>query len=212
MAKSLLTRLRAIDAPDQLVAFGQYWKSCRVEGIVDRSNIDPVDMRRFLPSLFICHPTAGDFVYDLAGTAVCNAHGRDITGLELHDVVEPQRFEGLRSAFDWVIGGGATYQVGRLASATRDHVWIRRLMLPFVYHGEPAIIGLNHYFEGSAVLRMPQILDYAMLIGIDDGEVHRHIDLSLNQPCAIGGSEGRAVSMPRYTTGADATAASPLRD
>lgn len=169
-------------------------------------------MRRFLPSLFICHPTAGDFVYDLAGTAVCNAHGRDITGLELHDVVTPHRFEGLKSAFDWAVSGGATYQVGRLASATRDHVWIRRLMLPFVYHGEPAILGLNHYFEGSAVLGMPKIPDYAMLIGIDDGEVYRHIDLSASQPCASGTRQARAPSMPHFPTGAEASAASPLRD
>jgi hypothetical protein len=168
--------------------------------MVERRNIDPIDMKPFLSNLFICHRTADGYVYDLVGTTVCTAHDREITGKYLQNVISPQRYADVKDVFDWVTDGGAAYHEGRLGAPGREHVHFKRLYLPLTYGPDRGIIGLNEYISKQNCAERTDHSEWVALIRIADGEVERRVPIApLSSVPATGTLETK--SLPSMLTG-----------
>jgi len=62
-----------------------YWRSkCGDRPAPNRTDIEPADIRKLLPHVFICDLTAGNELrFRLAGTGLCALHGRELKGQAL---------------------------------------------------------------------------------------------------------------------------------
>ena len=97
----LAQRILEISRSDLMVKFFRYWSSCIGEdGCVDRRNIDPLCMKEFLPCLFMGHREGKRFRYDLVGTTICEANGRDLTGMFLDEFIGPAKYREVFPMFE----------------------------------------------------------------------------------------------------------------
>lgn len=69
--------------PADIQALYRYWDSCRgARAMPARGDLDPLDMKRFLPGLLLVDVVSDDrlYVYRLVGTREVAMRGRDPTG------------------------------------------------------------------------------------------------------------------------------------
>ena len=96
-----------------MMRFLNYWESCVGPlGHVDRGDIDPILMKDYLPCLFMGHRVGTRFFYDLVETDICEANGRDVTGMFLDDLVSPTEYGSVFSMFEAALNGEAVFYRG----------------------------------------------------------------------------------------------------
>ncbi len=126
----------AVRAHEELFA---YWASRRDGGrLPGRRNIDPTDFKRHLPtiSLIDVQQDPLDYRLRLAGTGLYGVYGREITGLTLEDVYEPEAVTYWRENLDKVVRDGRP-AVGFHSMAWRgaSHLSLLWLRLPLAGNG-----------------------------------------------------------------------------
>lgn len=83
-----------------------YWQSkCSIDEIPFRGDIDPVDMARDLPRVFLVEVIGGgtDFFYRLAGEEVCQLHRQPLRGKRVEDILSPEVSTIVRDQYRGVV-------------------------------------------------------------------------------------------------------------
>jgi hypothetical protein len=96
--------------PHGLEPLLQYWNSKRGDRAMPRrGDIDPAELRRFLPSLMIVDVVADDrrYVYRLVGTREVEARGGDPTGRPVGEAYMGSKREKVLGHYDRVAASGA---------------------------------------------------------------------------------------------------------
>lgn len=146
----------AVRAHEELFA---YWASRRDGGrLPGRAHIDPRDFKRHLPTISLIdvrrdenERDGSDYRLRLAGTGLYGVYGREITGLKLDDVYDPQSTAYWRGQLDKVVkdrrpGVGFHSMAWRGAS----HLSLLWLRLPLAGNGRD----------------VDMILGYDVLVGV----------------------------------------------
>ncbi len=80
------------DYPDLVLALEHWGRLCDGRRLPPRGALDPADIKPLLPRVMLVDVLPGEpprFRYRLSGTAVCNAHGRDLKDLYPEDMQPP---------------------------------------------------------------------------------------------------------------------------
>ncbi len=125
-------------------------------GVPPRAAFDPVDFPRVLPTLVLYEFVEDDAVLlRLVGTDMVSAWGADFTGKYLHEVMQGDYHDFIRSLFDDCIARRAPiYSHSRFQWDRGRAVDTRRIMLPFARSERPAEVGfvlVNQVFDFSRV-------------------------------------------------------------
>jgi hypothetical protein len=115
-----------------------YWLSkCREDAIPDRSIVDPVEIPfQCLPHLILWERLAdGGYRCRLAGTAVVDAHAKELRGMTTADLHGAQNAV-MESEYDWTVQNRQPHYVERwMTWFQRDNKRYRRLLLPLTHGG-----------------------------------------------------------------------------
>jgi hypothetical protein len=132
-----------------------YWLARRgANPVPGRRDIDPVDIPWALPFIWLCDylPEERDFRYRLAGEAIYEAHGRNVGGHRLRDVVPPDAHSIVRDRYVAVVEGPAiAHSVGAIYLNIDRPVTGERIILPLSSDGGRVdmILGLTVYQRGT---------------------------------------------------------------
>lgn len=141
--------------------FYRYWLAKRGgRRVPARADIDPIEIRRFLPNIFMLDVIDGGarFRYRLVGTAVGNAIG-DYTGRYVDEALPPAQYAIYRQKYESIIRDFAIhYEVARVLWHERADVLYRRLMLPLSDDQMSAniLLGVSHFEYGGRPLQEGQ--------------------------------------------------------
>lgn len=124
-----------------------YWERLRAGGPVpDRRDVNPKDIARLLPNIFILDISGPAAAFRLAGTAVCASHGRELKGSQFAAVwesIDRRQIETVaeavgREKLGVIIGSRAVTSKGETVS-------FETLMLPLMDRGdsEARLIGIQ---------------------------------------------------------------------
>lgn len=120
-----------------LEAFLNYWHSKRGPRLMPaRDDIRPEEIRRLLPGICLLDLDyrAGHLErlrFRLAGTALYDMIGRDVTGLCLHDIIPPPVYRRVRHQFTQIIADGRPrYRRITWPRGPRPHVVYERILAP----------------------------------------------------------------------------------
>jgi len=129
-----------VDEPEFAILL-RYWESKRREGrLPARRDIDPIEIRALLPQVLLLEvlrtETGLRFRFRLAGTAFTHLVGRDVTGLCLDELGEPERVAPVHSALAAVVESGRpAYLAGRLTLRSQQYMMAKRLGVPLAADG-----------------------------------------------------------------------------
>lgn len=147
----------AVRAHEEL--FG-YWASRRCGGkLPGRRDLHPGDIKRLLPTLSLIdvEPDPLDFRVRLAGTALYDVYGREITGRRLGDIYNSSASDYWRTELAKVVADGRpAVGVHNLAWRGASHLSILWLRLPLASNGGDvdmilgydAVVGLGQVSSG----------------------------------------------------------------
>ncbi|AFK52104.1 PAS domain-containing protein [Tistrella mobilis] len=133
-----------------------YWRGlCGDAGMPLRRQIDPLDLRRLLPNLFIydvvrAEDGSWDYRFRLVGTRISEAHGGDHRGRLLRDVHGDQ-WSRIEEDYHGVVRTGRPNFARRSGFAIgKDYVTYERILLPVSDAGDrvDALFGAAHYWMG----------------------------------------------------------------
>jgi hypothetical protein len=113
--------------------FYRYWLAKRDgPGMPARSDLNPCDIPKLLPYLTIVDKIDGQFHYRLAGTAVSQELGRDLTGSFVGSYVTPPEYAAaLRAIYERVFTGARPiFTTGEYKAKSGAIHSVSRLMLP----------------------------------------------------------------------------------
>jgi len=116
-----------------LSALWRYWERKRgSQPMPRRRDIDPVDIPSLLPHLMLVERTAeGRFRYRLAGTAVVQAYGRELTGHFIDEVIpEPRRAIAQRHYTTVFTAARPIFVRNRYTAPNATDFVVSRVMLP----------------------------------------------------------------------------------
>lgn len=134
----------ADDGPDdgvdpRLVALRRYWDAVRgPRAMPSRADIDPADISRLLPYLFLVDvgATADDLRWRLAGTEVVRLFGLEVTGRPVGTGMLPTAGRLMRARFAFVARNAhPAYATGVMQAERNDHTPFQRLLLPLSSDG-----------------------------------------------------------------------------
>lgn len=130
--------MAALDAPEnrRLREFYEYWDSKRsgAGGIPRRDAVDPIDIPRLLPNMFMAEVVTDDgrvrFCFRLVGTEIVEKEGADFTGAFLDELnTDPE--SAMRRQYEDVYLGRRYYvRDDTVYWQDREHVNYRILILP----------------------------------------------------------------------------------
>jgi hypothetical protein len=131
------------DLPDDLREFTDYWFSILPgDGrLPRRADFDLLALPRIVPSLMIIeHVRSGDLVrdkYRYVGTRLCEAAGRELTGLFFDEVWDERSCADAREIFDHIGKSRLPHHWERSAESGEDHtVSFARILCPLATDGE----------------------------------------------------------------------------
>jgi hypothetical protein len=159
-----------IDHPG-LREFYAYWLAKRRgKRVPARADIDPVEIHRFLPNIFMIDVIEGGarFRYRLVGTAIGDAVG-DYSGRYVDEALPPAQYETYRQRYLRLIGELALlYEVARIVWRERPEVLFRRLLLPLSDDQVRAniLFGVGYYDYGNRPQREGQRIDQVVRIDL----------------------------------------------
>ena len=156
MAAQIGAPAAAVRAHEELFA---YWASRRQGArLPGRRDLAPGDIKRLLPTISLmdvsCDPL--DFRVRLAGTALYDVYGREITGRRLSEIYNTAAADYWRSELIQVAAGKPAVGVHNLAWRGASHLSILWLRLPLAANGTDvdmilgydAVIGLGQIVSG----------------------------------------------------------------
>lgn len=141
---SLIDPLMAADGPvdgvdPRIAALRRYWDDLRGRrGMPSRADIDPADIPRLLPSLFLVDvgSTVDDLRWRLAGTEVVRLFGLELTGRPVGAGMLPTAGRLMRARFAFVARNARpSYATGVMQAERNDHTPFQRLLLPLSSDG-----------------------------------------------------------------------------
>ncbi|HEX6959711.1 MAG TPA: PAS domain-containing protein [Ferrovibrio sp.] len=123
-----------------------------------RDALDPVEMRSFLPTVFLADVVRGAtrlrFRYRLAGTLVTNLAGREITGRMLDELFEPPVADLVGRAYAAVAKHRRPLQINAVTfwNEERVTVGVETLLFPLSRDGETVdmLFGVSQLDESDA--------------------------------------------------------------
>lgn len=134
------------------------WRRLAAErgGLPLRRDFDPVDYPRALSTLVLAEVMPGTQIcYRLVGTDMVSAWGADFTGRYLHEVMQGDYHDFIRSLFDDCIAQQSPiYSHSRFQWDRGRAVDTRRIMLPFARDETPKDVGfvlVSQVFDFSKV-------------------------------------------------------------
>jgi hypothetical protein len=101
------------DAPTAapLRELAAYWRSKRTAVLPSRKSIEPAEIVRHLPWIFMADVIEGgaDYRYRLLGTSIVSTNYRDVTGRSFREIygADPAKLAGARLGFDQALSSGA---------------------------------------------------------------------------------------------------------
>jgi hypothetical protein len=115
-----------------------YWASLRQgDRLPGRSDIQPQDLKRLLPTVSLIDVVGRDYRLRLAGTGLYSVYGREITGRALKDVYSPEAAHYWKSELDQVVRlrrpGVGCHNMAWRGSSHLSLLWMR---LPLASDGE----------------------------------------------------------------------------
>jgi hypothetical protein len=135
--------------------FFDYWKSKSVNGrLPGRQDIDPLEMRRFLPHLMLLDVVREHadirFRFRLFGTGLLTLWKADFTGLWLDEVLPRAGYRDVHTdLLDIVSARQPRHGMRRLVFPGRDMITHERLMLPLASDGESVDLLMGLFFEAQ---------------------------------------------------------------
>ncbi len=147
MVMTLATRTRT---PDRIPARGEvcdpritalwhYWEGLRGRrAMPSRADLDPADVRRLLPNLFLVDvgATAEDLRWRLMGTEVVRLFGRELTGQAVGAGMGPTAGRLMRARFAFVARTARpAHATGTMQAERNAHAPFERLLLPLSADG-----------------------------------------------------------------------------
>ena len=145
MSTQLGARITALRAHEELFA---YWAKLRRQGILPgRSDLDPADIKRLLPtvSLIQVQNEPRDYRLRLAGTGLWGVYGGEITGKRLSDIYNSAAAAYWRRELDQLVEEKKP-RVGHHSMAWRgaSHVTLLWLRLPLASNGRDVDVILGY--------------------------------------------------------------------
>lgn len=122
-----------------------YWVSKMKNGhLPGRQNIDPVEIPSLLSNTVLIdvhHDDAGSthrYKYRLAGSAIAEVLGIELTGQWLHEFYDQATASEIREIFEHVVNNSEPYVNRRekAASSSKDHICYDVLVLPLASDGQ----------------------------------------------------------------------------
>jgi hypothetical protein len=131
-----------------------YWNGLRGDKDVPfRCQIDPADMRAFLPEVFVLsRHSPSSYPFRIAGTGLCSYFGRELRETDFLGMWSPDEREGLESLLLSVTGDCAGAVLGIRAHTADDRsIDLEALLLPLRLNGDHCtqIIGTISPFRGE---------------------------------------------------------------
>lgn len=132
-----------------------YWDALRGRGLPPRrADIDPLDMRAFLPHVFLTETAdhIDDFRFRLYGTAVVEGFGEDRTGRRFEQHAYIENVHEVNAGYLFVRDNGRPhYLPNRVVSHWLDYRGYSRLLLPLFGDGDRVemIIGGAWFFPAG---------------------------------------------------------------
>jgi hypothetical protein len=117
----------------------RYWERKRARRLMPaRTDIDPLDLKPLLGHLFLleAHPARGSFRYRLAGSAIVEMVGRELTGLCLEDIDLTSGLGPLREQSAIVARRKEPHVLSVLLAARLRRYLCKQLLLPLSSDGE----------------------------------------------------------------------------
>jgi hypothetical protein len=123
----------------RLAALRRYWDAVRGRrAMPSRADIDPADIPRLLPHLFLVDvgATVDDLRWRLAGTEVVRLFGLEVTGRPVGTGMLPTAGRLMRARFAFVARNAhPAYATGVMQAERNDHTPFQRLLLPLSSDG-----------------------------------------------------------------------------
>lgn len=122
-----------------------YWqRKAAGRPMPDRRDIDPVEIPDLLPYIVLWDVLpGGGYRCRLAGTRICELHGREMRGMttaELHGAANP----GIEREYDWTARTRQPHYIERtMFWQEKSYRRYRRVLLPFTDGGEGVAIIMN---------------------------------------------------------------------
>ncbi len=151
----------------ELGGFVDYWRSKSCNGAIPRrTDIDPIELKKDLGSLFIVEPSgrAKDFRFRLVGADLTTLLGQEFTGTTLREISPPtipHGFGPILAAYRTVVRERAVLRAsGRICWARTDHLEFDSVHVPVLSPSADAIwiIGKMIVRSSSFMRRIPASL------------------------------------------------------
>jgi hypothetical protein len=157
-----MTTCPASIADDRVLsALWRYWEEKRgSRPLPCRRDLDPVDIPSLLPHLMLVERTAeGRFRYRLAGTAVIQAYGRELTGRLIDEVIpEPRRVIAQRHYTTVFTAARPIFVRNRYTAPNATDFVVSRIMLPLATEAGDVVhlvlIGQTFEYSSAFVQRL----------------------------------------------------------
>lgn len=142
----------------RLVQLLEYWNSKRTdEGIPTRDDIDPLEMAGLLGCISLIEVEGQRLRYRLVGSELYDAHGGDITGCYVDEVLTPELRDVICSQFNEVVESAEPCLHRIETDDSKGNYWqYERLTLPLAGHDAAVAMLLCGYadLDGGGFLRL----------------------------------------------------------
>jgi hypothetical protein len=128
----------------RLVRAAEYWRTkANGRAMPDRVDLNPTEIPDLLPWIVLWDVIPGGYRIRLAGTAICEAHGREIKGTDF-DTLHADGTAAIRPEYDFVVREGAPHYAERTMWWNhRSYRAYRRVLLPFTNGGGDCALIMN---------------------------------------------------------------------
>ncbi|HEV2548880.1 MAG TPA: PAS domain-containing protein [Stellaceae bacterium] len=131
-----------IEADPVLSALWRYWDEKRTARVMPRRrDLDPpLEIPRLLPHLLLVERAEGRFRWRLAGTAVVDAYGQELTGRFIDEVISAARREAANRHYATVFETArAIFVRNRYTSRNATDFVVSRILLPLSAEDEDTV-------------------------------------------------------------------------
>lgn len=156
-----------VDAPlSQHCELYEYWNTVRKERLAPtRSDIDPLEMIRFLPLIGLIERRSDGYFWRLMGSAIVEHFGQDFTGQRYGAHVSPPEFVAATTGtFDAVLGQKMPFfdECAYQSSSGFQHV-VSRLVCPLLAdgHHHAMVIHTRLYRSSQQLMHFPSLPNQA---------------------------------------------------
>lgn len=122
----------------------EYWRA-KADGrqMPDRRDLNPVEIPDLLPWIVLWDVVPNGYTVRLAGTGVCEAHGRELKGLEFV-ALHGEGTTAIKPEYDYVVREKQPHYAERsMWWAHRHYRQYRRILLPFSNGGKDCAVIMN---------------------------------------------------------------------